>query len=69
MSDRAALDSITRIISIDNVKDGEVYAYANQEQLQRFAELGISYTVLPHPGSLLTDQRTRTMGDWREKRG
>ena len=64
---REQLNEITKIISIDNVKDGKVYAYANKTQLQNFEKLNINYTVLPHPGSLITPEMADTrdgMRDW-----
>jgi hypothetical protein len=56
LSDRSRLDSLTRIISIDNFKDGEVFAYANRAEFSRFRDLQLVYTLLPPPGSLLNDQ-------------
>lgn len=53
IADRAELDKLTTIISIDNVKGLDVYAYANEKQLAEFERLGYAYTVLPHPGSLI----------------
>jgi len=48
------LAELTRLISIDNVKDKTIYAYANNDQFDHFKTLGYAYTVLPHPGSLIT---------------
>ncbi len=61
------LSKLTRVVSIDNVKDNIVFAYANDEQLERFATLGYDYTILPHPGTLIspvmaTDKRD--LLDW-----
>ena len=50
---RDELTKITRIISIDNVRDNLVFAYANDKELEVFSQLGIEYTVLPHPGTLI----------------
>jgi hypothetical protein len=47
------LGKLTRVVSIDNVKDNIVFAYANDEQMERFATLGYDYTILPHPGTLI----------------
>jgi hypothetical protein len=65
MDEKKSLDSITRIISIDNYKDGEVYAYANQEEFTCFRNLNIDYVILPSPGSLLTDAELN-MGNWQK---
>jgi hypothetical protein len=59
------LDSITKIISIDNVKEGEVYAYANREEFNRFLNFRMDYIILPSPGSLLTEQELN-MGNWQK---
>ena len=46
------LKSLTRIISIDNVRDGVVRAYANEEQWRVFQSQGYEFTLLPNPGTL-----------------
>ncbi|TSA28113.1 MAG: T9SS C-terminal target domain-containing protein [Bacteroidetes bacterium] len=56
------LEVLTRIISIDNVKGTQVFAYANLKEFRRFLEFGYSYTVLPHPGSLLDESEIRPSG-------
>lgn len=56
------LESLTRIISIDNVTGTQVRAYANREEFAKFAELGYDYEVLPHPGSLLSKEQLRPSG-------
>jgi len=40
-----SMERISRIISIDNVNQNTVYAYANKEAFQAFRELGISYHI------------------------
>ncbi len=49
---KTEISRITKLISIDNVKDGWVYAYANDKGWERFLRLGYSAEPLPHPGSL-----------------
>lgn len=44
---------LTKVISIDNVKENTVWAYANIKQFAKFASLGYNYTLLPNPGSLI----------------
>ncbi|MCP4582933.1 MAG: hypothetical protein GY839_15085 [candidate division Zixibacteria bacterium] len=51
---RKELAELTRLISIANVKDNTIYAYANNDQFDHFKTLGYDYTVLPHPSSLNT---------------
>ncbi|MCF7794664.1 MAG: carboxypeptidase regulatory-like domain-containing protein [Candidatus Cloacimonetes bacterium] len=52
------LSKITRLISIDDVKDGYVYAYANDKQLQKFKILGYSLEMLQKPGTLYKPDMT-----------
>ncbi len=54
----AELEKITRIISIDNVQDGVVHAYANEMEIEVFKTLGYDYEVLPHPGTLIDPAMT-----------
>lgn len=44
------IQSITSLISIDNVKGNTVWAYANMNQFLKFSKLGYNITLLPHPG-------------------
>jgi hypothetical protein len=55
VTSRAEVDSLTRIISIDNVKDQEVFAFANREQFRNFLKFHFPYTILPNPGSFLKE--------------
>ena len=52
-SNKAEVNKITRMISIDNVEDGWVYAYANDKQLNNFQSIGYAIEHLPHTGSLI----------------
>ena len=47
---KAEINILTEIISIDNVKNLEVWAYANKKEFPKFLEKNIPYEVLPHPG-------------------
>jgi len=61
------LGSISRLVSIDNVKNYTVYAYANDAQLTAFLKLEIPYTLLPHPGTLIEPEMRSQMDhsrDW-----
>jgi hypothetical protein len=67
ISSKEELTKLTRIISIDNVKDYVVYAYANEEEMQKFEQMGYIYEVLPHPGTLYEADMAYTkdgMKDW-----
>ena len=46
------LNILTRIISLDNVKNGFAYAYANEEQWMQVNKFGLEIEELPHPSSL-----------------
>ncbi len=52
--DKSEISQLTRIISIDNVKDLQVFAFANEKEFNRFKILGYSWTLLPLPGDLLS---------------
>ncbi len=52
ISSRAEITTLTKIISIDNVKNNEVFAYANKDGFSKFIVLNYSYTVLPNPNTL-----------------
>ncbi len=56
LTDREAMHQLTRIISVDQVKGGEVWAYSNKKQFREFLKLGIPYTVLPPPSSEFKDE-------------
>jgi hypothetical protein len=63
ISSHDELELLTRVISIDNVIDGTVFAYANDEELKRFESLGYSYTVLPRPSTLITPKMSSDKAD------
>ena len=47
------LTKLTRIISIDNVEQGYVYAYAcNESEMEAFKAMNYTYEVLPRPSTL-----------------
>ena len=53
LTDEINLKTLTRVISIDNVTSGQVYAYANEEEYNQFLDLGIKHNVLQRPGTLI----------------
>jgi hypothetical protein len=63
--DREEIPVLTKIISIDNVKEKTVYAYANRTEFGKFLDLGYSYTILQHPGTLLSKDKIR-MGEFQK---
>ncbi|MBN1634591.1 MAG: carboxypeptidase regulatory-like domain-containing protein [Ignavibacteria bacterium] len=46
---RSELQTLTRIISIDNVTGNDVYAFANEKEFNEFLKLGYKFEVLPLP--------------------
>jgi hypothetical protein len=42
---------VTRTVSIDKVEDGIVYAYANEQELEKIKSVGYQPEELPHPSS------------------
>jgi len=60
------LDVITNIISIDNVKENEVYAYALQHEMDKFLKLGykIEYLEKEVPKSLTMATTVSEMANW-----
>ena len=53
ISDRSEINTLTRIISIDNVDGNTVYAYANENEFKEFEKLNYPYIILPHPGKMI----------------
>jgi hypothetical protein len=49
---------ITQTVSIDNIVDNTVYAYANAVELEKFKALGYDIEFLPHPS---TPSKSRVM--------
>jgi hypothetical protein len=63
ISDRAELNTLTNIISIDNVNGNLVFAYANENEFKEFEKLNYSYTILPHPGKLIQPEMSSSIED------
>ncbi len=51
--DRAELDKLSSLISLDKVEGNTAYAYANEKEFLNFLERGKSFQILPHPGNSL----------------
>ena len=60
---RSRIDSISQIISIDNVKGDTVYAYSTSDRFDQFIKLGYEYTILPNPGSLIEPEMGGTVNE------
>ncbi len=53
--DKARINELSKIISVDNVKGETVFAYANKNEFEGFCKLNIPFKVLPHPGDVNFD--------------
>lgn len=54
---------VFNMISIDNLNDNTVYAYANAREFEQFLGLNLGYQVLPHPGDAPVELNMKT---WEE---
>jgi hypothetical protein len=63
LNDLSLVNQLTKIISIDNVKGNEVYAYANDDELAAFSKYNIKYEMLPKPSELYPVQMTDNPGE------
>lgn len=61
LMNKAELQDISKIISIDNVKGNWVYAYANDDEWKAFQELGYKTRLLPAPSSLVEPIMSRSV--------
>ncbi len=57
------LRKLMNVISVDNIKDSEVLAYANKEEFQKFLESDLYYEVLTPPGLLINPEMSDYTGD------
>ncbi|MEW5925000.1 MAG: M14 family zinc carboxypeptidase [Candidatus Zixiibacteriota bacterium] len=57
------ISRLTKIISIDDVRDNVVYAYANNQELENFKQLGIEFEILQHPGTLIQPEMSSDKAD------
>ena len=67
ISNRSEINTLTRIVSIDNVDGNIVFAYANEKEFREFEKLNYSYTILPHPGKLIEPDMSlgiEEINDW-----
>jgi hypothetical protein len=64
--DKAELNRLTNIISIDNVRGNWVYAYANDREWDEFNRLGYRAQILPNPGDIIDPVMSSTPAQLRE---
>ena len=67
IKDRKELHTLTKIISIDNVQDKTVHAYANQKQFKKFSELKYKYTILTNPSEIIKDPKMLNLEDFKKR--
>jgi hypothetical protein len=58
--DKSYINEISKIVSIDNVNNFEVFAYANKDEFDKFLKLNIPFWILPHPGDADFDLRMKS---------
>ncbi|MCD4665402.1 MAG: carboxypeptidase regulatory-like domain-containing protein, partial [Bacteroidales bacterium] len=63
------LDNLSRIISISEVNDDEIFAYANKKGFGKFLEMDLQYTVLTPPGMLIVPKmlnsvNSKAIAEW-----
>ena len=66
IDNRSELQTLSSIISIDNLNDNTVYAYANDNEFLRFLIYKYDYVMLPHPGSLINPEMSSTTDEIRD---
>ena len=59
IQDKSQLETLTRMVSIDNVTENEVVAYANEEEFEQFLTLNIPYEIVEKP--VLTPEELNTL--------
>ncbi|MDD5765881.1 MAG: M14 family zinc carboxypeptidase [Candidatus Marinimicrobia bacterium] len=63
IENQVELERLTRMISIDNVRNLTVYAYANRKEFASFSGLGYAYEILPHPGKLIESKTAKSAAE------
>lgn len=60
------LETLTKLVSIDNYNEGKVYAYANHEEFNAFLDLGIEFEILTPPSLKLPNEldKSGSLKDW-----
>ena len=64
---KAELNNLSKMISIDNVKDDTAFAYANEEQYNNFIKSGYEIKILTAPGKLIVPEMSddvQKITDW-----
>lgn len=59
IDDHSEANVLTKIVSIDRITGNEVFAYANRKEFAAFLKLGIPYTLVPHPSTMMDESELR----------
>lgn len=51
------VNQLSKMISVDRIEKGSVFAYANKKEFTAFLKSGLSYEILPNPGDLLENPK------------
>ncbi|MHC1738181.1 MAG: M14 family zinc carboxypeptidase [Ignavibacteriaceae bacterium] len=60
--DKAEINELSKIISIDKIAEEYVYAYASEKEFKSFLKYGYGYEALKHPGDVPVDMATSIEG-------
>ncbi len=63
ISDLRELNTLTNIISLDNIKGKTVFAYANQHEFEEFIKFNYSFEILPNPSTLIIPEMSGLIED------
>lgn len=61
--DKARINELSEIISIDKISNDAVFAYANKNEFDKFLLANIPYQILPNPGDIGFDPKMRSTPD------
>ncbi len=53
LENKAELNNLSKIISIDKIENDSIFAYANKLEFSKFSNLNYSFSLLPLPSSLI----------------
>jgi len=69
LQDSLILHQLSKEISIDNIKDGEVFAYANKKGFDWFSNLNIPFRILTPPSMLIPPDELRSGAFGKDDKG
>lgn len=67
ISDNKDLIKLSKVISIDDVKGENVFAYANEKEFKEFISYGYQYQILVHPGKMISPKMSsqiQSISEW-----